>query len=219
MNCCYCPYSQFIVLLDKSLFCHFILMHSNQILQESSPEVYACSPSNSPKDIKRRKRFTEMEDMLLKHLVQIYGQNWDAVAAHMEGRNKRQVKERWNSFLSPNLIAVPFTPDEDRLLEEKINEIGTKWVILMKYFPNRTDVSLKNRWNMIKRQRANGGKHQNRKKITPQSSGPAPVLYQTTPVAPVQAFDIPKETAEIEEFSFFDDNFDSFSTESILPWI
>ena len=195
-------------------------MHSYQSSQESSPEVYACSPAGPNKTIRKRQRFTEEEDLLLKQLVLIYGQNWDIIAAHMNGRNKRQVKERWNSYLSPNLIAVPFSPAEDQLLEEKINEIGTKWVLIMKYFPNRTDVSLKNRWNMIKRQRANGGKHQNRKKITPQSSGPAPILSQVVPVTPVQQKALPTQTAEIEEFSFFEDeNYDSFPSDYLLQWI
>ena len=195
-------------------------MFSYQSSQESSPEVYAYSPSTSNKTIRKRQRFTEQEDLLLKQLVSIYGQNWDIIAAHMNGRNKRQVKERWNSYLSPNLIAVPFSPAEDQLLEEKINEIGTKWVLLMKFFPNRTDVALKNRWNMIKRQRTNGGKHQNRKKITPQSSGPAPIVYQSQAYVPQQQPAVPTQTAEFEEFSFFEeDNLDSFSTEPLLEWI
>ena len=190
-------------------------MQSSDYSQVSSPEFQQVQKTH------KRNRFTQEEDNLLRYLVEMNGTtNWALIAAHFPTRNKRQVKERWTSYLSPTLKAAPFTPQEDALLEEKINELGTKWVTILKYFPNRTDVALKNRWNMIKRQRTNGGKHQNRKKMTPQSSGPAPIMrvmnnfeqqqpqqQKTTQVA------IPDQ---IDEFSFFNDSI--FLDENTL-WI
>ncbi|EAX87772.1 Myb-like DNA-binding domain containing protein [Trichomonas vaginalis G3] len=138
-----------------------------------------------------RMRFTPEEDCLLTKLVSIDGINsLDKIVPYFPERNKRQLKERWTTFLSPDLRAEPFTLDEDQLLEHLINELGTKWSLIVKYFPGRTDVSLKNRWNMIQRQRK-GSKKQNRKKITPQSSSPAPI--------------VPKLVEENNDFEFFFD--------------
>ena len=186
-------------------------MYSSDYSQVSSPEL------QQPQKAHRRKRFTPEEDNLLRYLVDMNGtSNWALIAAHFPARNKRQVKERWTSYLSPTLKAAPFTPQEDALLEEKINELGTKWVTILKFFPNRTDVALKNRWNMIKRQRANGGKHQNRKKLTPQSSGPAPVVkVMNATEQPQQKVQV-AVPEQIEEFSFFNDSI--FMDDSTL-WI
>ena len=183
-------------------------MFSFQLSQVSSPETTLQASQQQPGSIKKRSRFSPEEDLTLRHLVEKYGQNWDFIASQLKGRNKRQVKERWNSYLSPSLVVAPFSPDEDKLLEDKINEIGTKWVVLLKYFPNRTDVALKNRWNMIKRQRSNGGKHQNRKKLTPQSSGPAPIfnINQHFVLSSPEQTSVEVSSPEASnEFSFFFD--------------
>jgi hypothetical protein len=46
-----------------------------------------------------------------------------------------------------------WAPHEDRLLEEKVIEIGRRWKVLATSFPGRTDVSLKNRYNLLTRKR------------------------------------------------------------------
>lgn len=134
----------------------------------------------------RRQRFTEEEDKLLTMYVNKIGYNWDDIAKKLHRKNKRQVRDRWLWYLNPELKAQPFTEAEDKLLEEKLNEIGNKWRAIAKFFPGRTDVSLKNRWSMIQRQRNSDSiKPQRRRKITPQSSGHVQI--------------------EKEEFEFFND--------------
>ncbi|EAY15029.1 Myb-like DNA-binding domain containing protein [Trichomonas vaginalis G3] len=69
----------------------------------------------------------------------------------MGNRNPRQCRDRYTKYLSPDLNKNPWTPEEDALLISKYHEIGAKWVKMSKFFNNRTDYSLKNRWNVLVR--------------------------------------------------------------------
>ncbi|OHT14986.1 hypothetical protein TRFO_14657 [Tritrichomonas foetus] len=101
---------------------------------------------------KNRSKFTKDEDRLLKQLVSKYGEsNWNFIAESMSGRNSRQVKERWCNYLSPSLNKSKWKSSEDSLLLKKVSDIGKKWVAISKYFHNRTDQMLKNRYNVLMR--------------------------------------------------------------------
>lgn len=101
---------------------------------------------------KAHAKFTEREDDNLSQLVEEYGDNnWDIIAEQMKGRNKRQCKERWINYLSPSLNMNPWTEAEDNLLQEKYKEYGSKWVIISKFFKNRTDTMVKNRFQLLRR--------------------------------------------------------------------
>jgi hypothetical protein len=55
------------------------------------------------------KEWTEDEDLKLRHAVQMHGgKKWDAIAALVPGRAKRQCQNRWHAFLK----LVPLTHDE-----------------------------------------------------------------------------------------------------------
>ena len=104
------------------------------------------------KPTRARNKFTKSEDIVLINLVNELGtRDWDIIAARMPNRNARQCRERYLNYLSPNLSHEPWTPEEDRLLEQKLKEFGAKWVNISKYFKNRTDTMLKNRWLVLAR--------------------------------------------------------------------
>lgn len=97
-------------------------------------------------------KFGADEDLQLKDLVRKYGENnWTQIAQNMPNRNARQCKERWCNYLSPNICKSPWTQDEDNLLLEKYKEIGARWVQIAKFFPQRTDISIKNRYLVLSR--------------------------------------------------------------------
>lgn len=99
-----------------------------------------------------KSKFTTDEDNCLRELVRLYGENkWDEIAAHMPERNVRQCKERWMNYLSPDLNTGAFTEEEDRLLFEKYEELGPRWVKMTKFFKGRTDIALKNRYMVVQR--------------------------------------------------------------------
>lgn len=100
---------------------------------------------------RRRARFNKDEDEILRKLVEEYGDNWEIIAGFMNGRNIRQCRDRWENFLSPGLVKGHWTAEEDDLLLSKIHEVGPKWVRISRFFPNRSDVSLKNRWLQLSR--------------------------------------------------------------------
>ena len=115
--------------------------------------------------IKSRARFNQNEDEMLTKLVEKYGiNNWSLIASEMLNRNARQCHERWSNFLSPHLNHGPWSQDEDVLLEEKVLELGNKWVTIQQYFPDRTDTSIKNRWKLLLRRKENGGKRRSSKR-------------------------------------------------------
>ncbi|OHS95230.1 hypothetical protein TRFO_02204 [Tritrichomonas foetus] len=103
--------------------------------------------------VHKKTKFTPEEDEKLQTLIELYGDDdWNTVSAQMDGRNKRQCRERWRHYLAPEVSTEPFTPEEDALLHEKYAEYGHKWKLIAAFFPNRTDITIKNRWLFLHRQ-------------------------------------------------------------------
>jgi hypothetical protein len=100
-----------------------------------------------PKD-----KFHEHEDDALRKLVGDYGENdWQTIARKMPRRNPRQCKERWFNYLSPSINARPWTDSEDDLLLAKVNAYGFVWRQIASFFDSRTDIGIRNRWQLIQR--------------------------------------------------------------------
>lgn len=96
---------------------------------------------------RKREKFLPEEDRQLRELVAIHGDSsWDIVAKNMPNRNQRQCRERWKHYLSSSKAKVPWTPEEDDLLYQKMNELGPKWTKIAKFFDGRTDIQIKTRW-------------------------------------------------------------------------
>jgi hypothetical protein len=104
-----------------------------------------------PSPIARRK-FSAEEDDALKALVSEYGtEDWMLIALRMPRRDSRQCKERWCHYLAPELIQRPWSLEDDALLERRVSEHGHKWKLFENDFPGRTDISIKNRYNVLAR--------------------------------------------------------------------
>ena len=107
-----------------------------------------------PKKPIKRNKFTKDEDAILKSYINQYGEsNWRFIRSHLPNRTIRQCRERWKYFLSPNTgeIKKKWTSHEDELLVQKYNIYGSKWSKICSFFHGRTDISLKNRFNLLKR--------------------------------------------------------------------
>ena len=96
------------------------------------------------------KKWTENEDARLINLVKVFGRkNWPYIAKGMGKRNSRQCRERWNNYLNPKLNFDEWTKEEDELIIQKRRELGPKWVVISKFFNNRTDSMIKTRYNAL----------------------------------------------------------------------
>jgi hypothetical protein len=109
--------------------------------------------SATAKDGKRyRTLFTEQEDVLLRNIVESQSEeDWATVAKDFPNRSPRQCRERWRNYLSPNLIRLPWSSDEDKILFRKVQKYGRHWECLVSFFQGRSRNDIKNRWNTINR--------------------------------------------------------------------
>jgi predicted unusual protein kinase regulating ubiquinone biosynthesis (AarF/ABC1/UbiB family) len=97
-------------------------------------------------------KFTTHEDFVLTHFVTHFGCNkWELAASYLPSRSARQCRERWVKYLCPTNSFEPFTREEDELLKQLHEQLGPKWMKMSRFFNNRTDISLKNRWLVLKR--------------------------------------------------------------------
>ncbi|OHT15412.1 Myb-like DNA-binding domain containing protein [Tritrichomonas foetus] len=148
-----------------------------------------------------RKHFTLEEDEKLKQLVEdnINDDNqkiaWGIICKEMYGRNARQCKERWEKYLSPEISNDKWTNEEDLLLIVKYKEFGSRWKQISLYFPNRTDINIRNRWNVLVR-------HQFQITTKKKKSN---IIKQTSPIHEENEVDVNNPTflitfEDIEEF-------------------
>ena len=100
------------------------------------------------KVVNAKRAWTEAEDKQLIETVTKFGaQRWSLIASHMTGRVGKQCRERWFNHLCPNVKKGDWTEEEDRIINEGVAELGTKWSEIVKRLPGRSDNSIKNRFN------------------------------------------------------------------------
>ncbi|KAK8867250.1 hypothetical protein M9Y10_010227 [Tritrichomonas musculus] len=110
----------------------------------------SCNNLSSGKKSKKNSRFhfTKEEDDKIKELVNQFGtKSWTVIAAFMNGRNPKQIRDRYSNYLMPGIFHGEWSKEEDDLLIKKFKEYGSKWSIIQNFFPNRSSNSIKNRWH------------------------------------------------------------------------
>lgn len=136
------------------------LTENNQ--EDTSNQIDSNPPTNTneypllntqAKERNKKRKFTPEEDEKLRELVQSHGQKqWDVIARNIStDRTARQCRDRWKHYLSPSVSQKEWTITEDRLLLTCTQKYGAQWAALVKFFPGRTDINLKNRWNKLQR--------------------------------------------------------------------
>ncbi|KAL1970504.1 hypothetical protein VTN77DRAFT_4148 [Rasamsonia byssochlamydoides] len=96
----------------------------------------------------RRGPWVPEEDQALLRLVQEQGpNNWVRISQHMHYRSPKQCRERFHQNLKPTLNHSPITPEEGRMIEQMVNEIGKRWAEIARRLGNRSDNAVKNWWN------------------------------------------------------------------------
>jgi hypothetical protein len=72
------------------------------------------------------------EDELLRCQVAKYGENWPAIALHIEGRTNKSCRLRWIDHLDPAVNTEPFTVVEDAVVVELHKSLGNKWAGMLR---------------------------------------------------------------------------------------
>ncbi|TFK36742.1 hypothetical protein BDQ12DRAFT_654112 [Crucibulum laeve] len=99
------------------------------------------------------------EDEKLVKGIERYGTRWSLVASVVQTRNSDQCAKRWTDTLNPAIDRTTWSAEADDLLLQAVNEHGKVWTKIVKtYFPGRTGLSAKNRYNSITRFNADSGR-------------------------------------------------------------
>lgn len=128
--------------------------------------MYRLVPNNlTRKKINARLLFSEDEDQKLKRIIKnslmtdfnsINSDNeqlinWKKVSKEMGNRTPRQCKERYLHYLSPRINKNVWTSEEDSKLISEVARFGKRWKILEKFFKDRTEIDIRNRFYVLQR--------------------------------------------------------------------
>ncbi|KIY71166.1 hypothetical protein CYLTODRAFT_419022 [Cylindrobasidium torrendii FP15055 ss-10] len=92
------------------------------------------------------------EDDRLRSAIDQYGPRWSMIASCVGTRNSDQCAKRWTDTLNPAIDRTSWTPEADAALIKAVEDHGKVWTKIVKqYFPGRTGLSAKNRYNSITR--------------------------------------------------------------------
>jgi hypothetical protein len=154
-------------------------------------------PSDSERR-KYRKIFEPQEDEILRGLIEQYGaESWSWISSQMPNRTPRQCRERWKTYLCPDVNVAPWTDADDQLLMEKFPEFGTRWSAFRPFFPQRTVNNIKNRWHALTRRvrldasrRGRSGSSKIPPSATSKSASPEPVQHEAPSPSPLDIYNI-----------------------------
>ncbi|KAJ7198314.1 hypothetical protein GGX14DRAFT_573551 [Mycena pura] len=114
------------------------------------------------------------EDQRLLKAIDCYGQRWSLVSSMVQTRNSDQCAKRWCDTLNPAIDRTAWSAEQDDLLIQAVDEHGKVWTkIVQMYFPGRTGLAAKNRYNSLTRSEGSA-RGASRSRHTPPSSTPSP---------------------------------------------
>lgn len=111
----------------------------------------SSASNQKPSKTSNRKYFTAEEDIKLLELIKKYNFDWKKISNEMNNRTVRQCKDRYHHYLSPDIYREKWTHDEDNLLLSTVEAQGKKWKLFENIFTGRTEIDIRNRYNILMR--------------------------------------------------------------------
>ncbi|KAF7973216.1 hypothetical protein HWV62_15815 [Athelia sp. TMB] len=127
----------------------------------------------------KRGSWSAEEDEKLRLAVKAYGTtSWADVAGVIPGRNNEQCRDRWQDNLNPTLAKGKWTSEEDTLLKEAVEALGTtSWKAISERMGNgRNDNNCRTRYSALAKQ-----KNPTKVSISNESSGNTEIAPQPGP--------------------------------------
>jgi hypothetical protein len=113
--------------------------------------------NRNPKTAIKRAKFSGAEDAQIRALVASFGTDaWEQIAEAMGNqRTKRQLRERWQNYLSP-VLEPAYTELEDQALVSLSAMIGPQWARIATAIGNKSAISARNRYRSLQSLKAHG---------------------------------------------------------------
>lgn len=94
----------------------------------------------------RKGKFSVEDDNTLKELVAQHGRNWALISKYMPYKDRKQLRERFDNFLSKKLNRKRFSSEEDKKIIDIVEKIGTKFYKIAEELEGRTAIMIKNHY-------------------------------------------------------------------------
>lgn len=101
--------------------------------------------------VKKELQTLYVEDNYNKTFIIPYGFSWQRVAFLVKTRDAKQCRERFTSFLAPNLIHSEWTIDEEERLKRLYKDQPGKWKLISEHIQGRSAQSCRMRWRKMQR--------------------------------------------------------------------
>jgi len=106
-----------------------------------------------PGSKKTRAKWTHAEDSRLQKLYDEFPDQWETIESMFGSKNRNQIKSRWLTKHDPNFKHRKWMPEEDRIIVEKFNSLGGKWIKISTFLNNRSSIAIKNRYYSVLRKK------------------------------------------------------------------
>lgn len=94
-----------------------------------------------------RGQWSQDEDTSLLETVKAHGESWSIVSQHVLSRSRNQCKERYLQYLKPDLCHDPITPEEGKIIEDLVSQMGHRWTEIARRLPGRSRNAVKSWMN------------------------------------------------------------------------
>jgi len=94
-------------------------------------------------------KWTSLEDKNLKKYVNNFGESWTFISKCIKNRSAKQIRNRYDDYLRPNLKKGNFNEEEDKNIKNLYKCYKNKWSKYLFYIPYRSKKDIKNRAKSI----------------------------------------------------------------------